>query len=61
MNLNIMVEVKIFKHIKDLNEKYLFTHVVGVQPDHPDRTTNLDDMLEYAVNNKYDDLFLSEI
>jgi len=33
------------------------THVVGVQPDHPDRTTLLDDLLTYAVDNKYDDLF----
>jgi len=32
------------------------THVVGVQPDHPDRTTNVDQLLEYAVMNKYDDL-----
>ena len=34
-----------------------YTHVVGVQPDHPDRTIPLDNMLEYAVTNKYDDLF----
>ena len=34
-----------------------FTHVVGIQPDHPDRTLVLDDMLNYAVENKYDDLF----
>ena len=33
------------------------THVIGVQPDHPDRTTCLDDLLNYAVENKYDDLF----
>tara|TARA_Y100001973_G_scaffold9657_1_gene13131 strand:- start:882 stop:1571 length:690 start_codon:yes stop_codon:yes gene_type:complete len=33
------------------------THVVGVQPDHPDRTIDLDRLLEYAVENKYDDLF----
>ncbi len=33
------------------------THVVGVQPDHPDRTSHLDDLLSYAVDNKYDDLF----
>ena len=32
------------------------THVVGVQPDHPDRTNNLDDMIEYFIDNKYDDL-----
>ncbi len=34
-----------------------FTHVVGVQPDHPDRNTNLDALLEYVVENKYDDFF----
>jgi len=33
------------------------THIVGVQPDHPDRTIKLDKLLEYAVENKYDDLF----
>jgi len=32
------------------------THVVGIQPDHPDRQTNADELLEYAVINKYDDL-----
>lgn len=32
------------------------SHVVGIQPDHPDRTTNLDELLIYAVDNKYDDL-----
>lgn len=37
------------------------THVVGVQPDHPDRTTVLDDLLNYAVRNKYDDLVTTNI
>tara|TARA_B100000795_G_scaffold157821_1_gene118519 strand:- start:9050 stop:9643 length:594 start_codon:yes stop_codon:yes gene_type:complete len=32
------------------------SHIIGVQPDHPDRETNIDQLLEYAVNNKYDDL-----
>ena len=32
------------------------THVVGIQPDHPDRQTTADKLLEYAVTNKYDDL-----
>ena len=32
------------------------THIIGVQPDHPDRQTTIDQLLEYAVNNKYDDL-----
>ena len=32
------------------------SHVVGVQPDHPDRQTTVDELLKYAVVNKYDDL-----
>ena len=32
------------------------SHVVGIQPDHPDRTNSVDELLEYAVVNKYDDL-----
>ena len=32
------------------------THVVGLQPDNPDRTLELDEILEYFINNKYDDL-----
>ena len=47
------VYIKIFQEYGDDS----FTHVVGVQPDHPDRTIPLDEMLEYAVENKYDDLF----
>ena len=30
--------------------------MVGIQPDHPDRTNSVDELLEYAVVNKYDDL-----
>ena len=47
------VYIKIFQEYGDNS----FTRVVGVQPDHPDRTIPLDKMLEYAINNKYDDLF----
>ena len=32
------------------------THVVSIQPDHPDRTNHVDDMLNYFVDNTYDDL-----
>ena len=32
------------------------THVIGLQPDNPDRSRNLDEILEYFVNKKYDDL-----
>ena len=47
------VYIKIFSEIEDES----FTHVVGVQPDHPDRTVDLDILLQYAMDNKYDDLF----
>lgn len=48
------------KDLKSYGDEHIaldITHVVGVQPDHPDRTTLLDDLLIYAVDNKYDDLF----
>jgi len=47
------VYINLFREFGDAT----FTHVVGIQPDHPDRTIPLDDMLTYAVENKYDDLF----
>ena len=34
-----------------------YEYVVGIQPDHPDRDNSLDDLLAYAFDNKYDDLF----
>ena len=44
--------------VQELEEKIIneITHVVGIQPDHPDRETNADQLLEYSVINKYDDL-----
>ena len=47
------VYIKIFKEHGGIED----THVVGIQPDHPDRTIPLDEMLQFAVDNKYDDLF----
>lgn len=47
------VYVNIFNELGDAT----YTHVVGIQPDHPDRTIPLSKMLQYAVENKYDDLF----
>jgi CMP-N-acetylneuraminic acid synthetase len=47
------VYIKIFQEYGNDN----VTHVVGIQPDHPDRTIPLDKMLKYSVENKYDDLF----
>ena len=45
--------------LKKYNDEGLLanvTHVVGVQPDHPDRSVPLSQLLRYAVDNKYDDL-----
>ena len=33
------------------------THIVGLQPDHPDRQNQLDDMIDYFIEKKYMDLF----
>ena len=54
------VYVNIFqKQFRDKGEwkiPQMATHVVGVQPDHPDRKNKLDDMIGYFIKNKYDDL-----
>ncbi len=42
---------KILAKYGDENILTEISHVVGVQPDHPDRTTSLDNLLEYAVEN----------
>ncbi len=34
-----------------------YEYLVALQPDHPDRDTNVDELIEYAFDNKYDDLF----
>ena len=47
--------VKQFK--KDYQNLHLeITHIVGIQPDHPDRQTNGDELINYPIINKYDDL-----
>ncbi|MDA9997915.1 hypothetical protein N9E66_05070 [Gammaproteobacteria bacterium] len=55
------VYINVLQHdLKLHNDEHILseiTHVVGVQPDHPDRTTKLNSLLKYAVENKYDDLF----
>jgi CMP-N-acetylneuraminic acid synthetase len=42
--------------ICELDRKIGITHVVGLQPDHPDRHANLDEMVHYAIESRYDDL-----
>ena len=50
--------VKQFK--KDYQNLHLeITHIVGIQPDHPDRQTTTDELINYLVIiNKYDDLVI---
>ena len=40
--------------VNKLNEKY--DYIVGIQPDHPDRSVTLTGCLEYMIENYYDDL-----
>ena len=52
------VYVDAVKQIENLGfdlSKYQF--MVALQPDHPDRDSPVDQLLEYAYENKYDDLF----
>ena len=54
------VYVDIFQNQMNLHSDNLSTratHMVALQPDHPDRTRDIDDMLDYFVDNTYDDLF----
>jgi N-acylneuraminate cytidylyltransferase len=49
------VYINVFQKYNSYNNSDI-THIVGIQPDHPDRTNNLDDMIRYFIDNKYDDL-----
>lgn len=48
------VYVDVFQNHLDQNSQ--FTHMIALQPDHPDRKNNLDDLVDYFIENKYDDL-----
>ena len=52
------VYVNVTKKFKEdyYNLHMEMTHVVGIQPDHPDRETKADELIQYSVVNKYDDL-----
>ncbi|MFH1320840.1 MAG: N-acetylneuraminate synthase family protein [Bacteroidota bacterium] len=49
--------IEVYKHVVNSINKDNLTHVIGIQPDHPDRKTNLDQAIKYAIDNKIDDLF----
>ena len=48
------VYVDVFQNY--LNKDLPTTHMVALQPDHPDRKNKLDDLIDYFIDNKYDDL-----
>lgn len=57
---NLLGEAEVADIYVDLMKKIpssKVTHVVGLQPDHPDRQNHLDSMLDYFVEKKYMDLF----
>jgi len=47
----------VFRHAWKQIDDARITHVVGIQPDHPDRKTDLDQAIDYALENGIDELF----
>ena len=57
---NLLGEAEVADIYVDLVKKIpndSITHIVGLQPDHPDRQNKLDDMINYFIEKKYMDLF----
>ena len=56
------VYVEVFKYFQFdkkfpwVHSRVGITHIVGLQPDNPDRQKTLDEVLEYFITKKYDDL-----
>ena len=48
--VDVYVEVVKLFYTKDI------THIVGLHPDNPDRQKTMDEILEYFITKKYDDL-----
>ena len=48
------VYVDFFKHFEHKNK---YKYFIGLQPDHPDRINELDNLIEYAYKKNYMDLF----
>ncbi len=49
--------IDVYKDVLKKLTNNSITHVVGIQPDHPDRTANLDKAIQHALDNNIDDLF----
>jgi len=48
---------EVYQHtFREIDDERI-THVVGLQPDNPDRKTDLDEAIQYAISNKIDNLF----
>lgn len=51
----------VYQHaLKQINDSSV-SYVVGLQPDHPDRTVDLDDALRWMMQKGYDDMFSVDI
>ena len=49
--------IEVYRHALMVLNNEKITHIVGIQPDNPDRKTNLDETIEYAISNEIDNLF----
>lgn len=53
--------IDVYRHAwKEINDERI-THIVGIQPDNPDRKTDLDHAIDYAITKKIDNLFTVDI
>ena len=53
----VEVYIESMKEIYNQTELDNIDIVIGLQPDHPDRMINIDNAIEYFIENTYDDLF----
>jgi sialic acid synthase SpsE/CMP-N-acetylneuraminic acid synthetase len=49
--------IDVYRHAWQHLDNKQITHIIGIQPDHPDRQINLDEAISYTLENKIDDLF----
>jgi sialic acid synthase SpsE/CMP-N-acetylneuraminic acid synthetase len=49
--------IEVYRHAFSEIHDSRITHLVGIQPDNPDRTIDVDKAIEYAVSNNIDNLF----
>ena len=49
--------IDVYRHAFEMIGNDAITHIVGIQPDNPDRKTDIDKAIDYAINKKIDNLF----